>query len=117
MGTEQKVAVITGASQGIGAGLVQAFRDRGYSVIANSRTIKPSNDPDILTIAGDIADRQTWPSASSAKAWPGSAASTPSSTMPASSLPSRSPTTPRMTIRRCCPINVDGFFNLTQGQR
>ncbi|HEY5850470.1 MAG TPA: SDR family NAD(P)-dependent oxidoreductase [Lysobacter sp.] len=57
MSTSRKVVAITGASQGIGAGLVQAFRDRGYSVIANSRTIKPSNDPDILTIAGDIADR------------------------------------------------------------
>ncbi|HEY5803638.1 MAG TPA: SDR family NAD(P)-dependent oxidoreductase [Lysobacter sp.] len=57
MSTSRKVVAITGASQGIGAGLVQAFRDRGYSVIANSRSIKPSNDPDILTIAGDIADR------------------------------------------------------------
>lgn len=52
-----KVAVITGASQGIGAGLVQAFRDRGYRVVANSRSIKPSNDPDVLAVAGDIADR------------------------------------------------------------
>lgn len=57
MSTSRKVVAITGASQGIGAGLVQAFRDRGYAVIANSRSIKPSNDPDILTIAGDIADR------------------------------------------------------------
>jgi len=38
MGTEQKVAVITGASQGIGAGLVKAFRDRNYRVVANSRS-------------------------------------------------------------------------------
>lgn len=56
MGTEQKVAVITGASQGIGAGLVKAFRDRNYRVVANSRSIKPSGDPDILAVAGDIAD-------------------------------------------------------------
>jgi NAD(P)-dependent dehydrogenase (short-subunit alcohol dehydrogenase family) len=56
MGTEQKVAIITGASQGIGAGLVKAFRDRNYRVVANSRSIKPTNDDDILTIAGDIAD-------------------------------------------------------------
>jgi NAD(P)-dependent dehydrogenase (short-subunit alcohol dehydrogenase family) len=56
MGTEQKVAVITGASQGIGAALVKAFRDRNYRVVANSRSIKPANDDDILTIAGDIAD-------------------------------------------------------------
>jgi NAD(P)-dependent dehydrogenase (short-subunit alcohol dehydrogenase family) len=56
MGTEQKVAIITGASQGIGAGLVKAFRDRNYRIVANSRSIKPVNDDDILTIAGDIAD-------------------------------------------------------------
>lgn len=56
MGTEQKVAIITGASQGIGAGLVRAFRDRNYRVVANSRSIEPANDADILTIAGDIAD-------------------------------------------------------------
>src|ERR1700733_6096126 len=56
MGTEQKVAVITGASQGIGASLVKAFRDRSYRVVANSRSIKPSSDPDILAISGDIAD-------------------------------------------------------------
>jgi len=56
MGTEQKVAIVTGASQGIGAGLVKALRDRNYRVIANSRSIKPANDDGILTIAGDIAD-------------------------------------------------------------
>jgi NAD(P)-dependent dehydrogenase (short-subunit alcohol dehydrogenase family) len=54
--SSSKVAIVTGASQGIGAGVVQALRDRGYRVIANSRNIKPSNDPDILTVAGDIAD-------------------------------------------------------------
>ena len=57
MSIANKVAIVTGASQGIGAGLVKAFRDRGYRVIANSRSIKPSNDPDILTVAGDIGDR------------------------------------------------------------
>ncbi|MGO1003607.1 SDR family NAD(P)-dependent oxidoreductase [Lysobacter sp. CA196] len=57
MNIARKVAVVTGASQGIGAGLVQAFRDRGYQVVANSRSIKPSNDPDILSIPGDISDR------------------------------------------------------------
>jgi NAD(P)-dependent dehydrogenase (short-subunit alcohol dehydrogenase family) len=56
MNTSSKVAIVTGASQGIGAGLVQAFRDRGYRVVANSRSIKPSNDPDVLAVAGDIAD-------------------------------------------------------------
>jgi len=57
MNNSRKVAVITGASQGIGAGLVKAFRDRDYRVVANSRSIKPSSDPDVITVAGDIADR------------------------------------------------------------
>ncbi|MEU4290000.1 SDR family oxidoreductase [Kribbella sp. NPDC026596] len=51
----QKVAVITGASQGIGAGLVTAYRKLGYAVVANSRTIERSDDPLILAVAGDIA--------------------------------------------------------------
>lgn len=59
MGAEQKVVVITGASQGFGEALVKAFRDRNYRVIANSRSIKPSTDPDVLAIAGDVADPKT----------------------------------------------------------
>src|SRR5467141_3609461 len=59
MGAEQKVAVVTGASQGFGAGLVKAYRDHNYRVIANSRSIKPSKDSDVLTIAGDVADPKT----------------------------------------------------------
>jgi len=59
MRSPQKVAVITGASQGIGAELVKAYRERGYRVVATARTIKPSDDADILAIAGDIADPAT----------------------------------------------------------
>ncbi|WP_426441829.1 SDR family NAD(P)-dependent oxidoreductase [Bradyrhizobium genosp. P] len=59
MGAEQKVAIITGASQGIGEALVKAYRDRNYRVVANSRGIKPSSDPDILAVAGDIGDPAT----------------------------------------------------------
>jgi len=59
MSTSSKVVVITGASQGIGAGLVNGFRERGYQVVATSRSIKESADPQVLTIAGDIADPQT----------------------------------------------------------
>jgi NAD(P)-dependent dehydrogenase (short-subunit alcohol dehydrogenase family) len=55
----QKVAVITGASQGIGAGLVDAYRKEGYAVVATSRTISVSEDPDVVTIQGDIADPNT----------------------------------------------------------
>ncbi|MFJ5061993.1 SDR family NAD(P)-dependent oxidoreductase [Streptomyces nigra] len=54
-----KVVVITGASQGIGAGLVDAFRGLGHRVVATSRTIPPSDDPDLLTVRGDIADPAT----------------------------------------------------------
>jgi NAD(P)-dependent dehydrogenase (short-subunit alcohol dehydrogenase family) len=56
MSTEPKVAVVTGASQGIGAGLVQGFLSRGYRVVANSRSIKPDASDEVLTIAGDISD-------------------------------------------------------------
>ncbi|MCT7657596.1 SDR family NAD(P)-dependent oxidoreductase [Mycobacterium deserti] len=51
----QRVAVITGASQGIGAGLVSAYRKLGYAVVANSRSIGDSEDPMVLAVAGDIA--------------------------------------------------------------
>jgi NAD(P)-dependent dehydrogenase (short-subunit alcohol dehydrogenase family) len=53
----QKVAVITGASQGIGAALVTAYRGLGYAVVATSRTISESDDPMVLTVPGDIAER------------------------------------------------------------
>src|SRR5208337_824963 len=59
MGTEQKVAVITGASQGIGAALVKAYRDRNYRVVATARSMRPSHDDDVITVSGDIADRKT----------------------------------------------------------
>lgn len=55
----KKVAVITGASQGIGAGLVEGYRKHGYAVVATSRGIEPSQDPDLLTVRGDIADPAT----------------------------------------------------------
>jgi len=55
----QKVAVITGASQGIGAGLVAAYRELGYGVVATSRSIAASADPDVVTVQGDIADPAT----------------------------------------------------------
>jgi len=56
MSTERKVAIVTGASQGIGAGLVDGFLAKGYRVVANSRSIKPSTRADLVTVAGDIAD-------------------------------------------------------------
>ncbi len=55
MNSTSPVAIITGASQGIGAALVAGYRRLGYAVVANSRTIAPSDDPLIVTVAGDIA--------------------------------------------------------------
>ncbi|MFJ3776314.1 SDR family NAD(P)-dependent oxidoreductase [Streptomyces sp. NPDC090075] len=54
-----RVAVVTGASSGIGAGLVEAYRKSGYSVVATSRSITPHDDPGIVTVRGDIAERGT----------------------------------------------------------
>lgn len=59
MSNEQKVAIVTGASQGIGEALVKAYRDRDYRVVATSRSIKQGADPDILAVAGDIGDPAT----------------------------------------------------------
>lgn len=59
MSADRKVAVITGASQGIGAALVKAYRERGYRVVATARSVKPWDDDDVLVVPGDIADRKT----------------------------------------------------------
>lgn len=59
MAIEQKVAIITGASQGIGAALVKAYRDRNYRVVAVARSIQPSGDDDVVAVQGDVADRKT----------------------------------------------------------
>jgi len=59
MSNQQKVAIVTGASQGIGAGVVKGLRDRGYRVVATSRSIKPSDDADLATVAGDIGSADT----------------------------------------------------------
>src|ERR1700722_4017324 len=52
---DNKVAIVTGASQGIGAGLVRGFRGRDYRVVATSRSIKPSSDPGVAHIGCDIS--------------------------------------------------------------
>jgi NAD(P)-dependent dehydrogenase (short-subunit alcohol dehydrogenase family) len=54
-----KVAIITGGSQGIGAGLVAAYRQQGWAVVASARKIGPSTEPDLLTVAGDISQPAT----------------------------------------------------------
>jgi NAD(P)-dependent dehydrogenase (short-subunit alcohol dehydrogenase family) len=54
-----KVAIVTGGSQGIGAGLVDEYRRRGWAVVATSRSITPSDDPELLTVDGDISQSGT----------------------------------------------------------
>jgi NAD(P)-dependent dehydrogenase (short-subunit alcohol dehydrogenase family) len=56
---QQQVAIVTGASQGIGASIVAAYRKLGFAVVATSRTIAPADDPDVVTVQGDIADPAT----------------------------------------------------------
>jgi NAD(P)-dependent dehydrogenase (short-subunit alcohol dehydrogenase family) len=59
MNTERKVAVITGASGGIGSALVKAYRARAYRVVAMALSEMPTDDDDVLVVSGDIAERQT----------------------------------------------------------
>ncbi len=61
MNDSRKVAVITGASQGIGAGLVEAYLRQGLPGRRHSRSIKSNGNPDLLAIAGDIGDPATGP--------------------------------------------------------
>lgn len=55
--SDQKVAIVTGASQGIGAGIVAAYRRHGFAVVATSRSIQASAEPDLFAVAGDVRDR------------------------------------------------------------
>ena len=56
---DRKVAIITGGSQGIGTGLVAAYRRRDWAVVATSRTIRPGRDPAVLTVDGDVSEPAT----------------------------------------------------------
>ncbi|HYB35546.1 MAG TPA: SDR family NAD(P)-dependent oxidoreductase [Mycobacterium sp.] len=55
MSHPEKVVVITGASRGIGAALVPAYRKLGYAVVATARSIAESGDPEVLTVPVDVA--------------------------------------------------------------
>jgi NAD(P)-dependent dehydrogenase (short-subunit alcohol dehydrogenase family) len=59
MSKSQKVAIITGASGGIGVGLVAGFRRAGYAVVGTARSMVPSDEPDFLTVEGDITQVET----------------------------------------------------------
>ncbi|SED21564.1 SDR family NAD(P)-dependent oxidoreductase [Streptomyces melanosporofaciens] len=56
MNTVQKAAIVTGASRGIGAALVAAYRELGYTVTATARSLDESSDTGVLTVSGDVAE-------------------------------------------------------------
>jgi NAD(P)-dependent dehydrogenase (short-subunit alcohol dehydrogenase family) len=53
---DQRVAIVTGGSRGIGAGIVAGYRRLGWAVVAASRSVKQSEDPAIVNVAGDVSD-------------------------------------------------------------
>ena len=55
----RKVAIVTGGSQGIGAGVVAGYRRMGWAVVATSRTITPDGDQGVLAVDGDISEAAT----------------------------------------------------------
>jgi NAD(P)-dependent dehydrogenase (short-subunit alcohol dehydrogenase family) len=59
--SEKKTAIVTGASQGIGAGLVEAFLKQGYNVVATSRDVSQSltASPSLVLVDGDIGNQET----------------------------------------------------------
>ena len=57
--SEKKVAIVTGASQGIGAGIAAAFSSTGYAVVGTALSVEPSVTPNVLMIPGDIAQAET----------------------------------------------------------
>lgn len=59
---KKQVAIVTGASSGIGLGITQALLDRGFRVVANSRTISKSKElkpsADLILVDGDIGQKE-----------------------------------------------------------
>ena len=53
------MAIVTGASRGIGAGIAAALIAAGYAVVGTARSVEPSANPDLLMVSGDIAQAQT----------------------------------------------------------
>ena len=56
---DKRVAIVTGATKGIGAGIAAAFSAAGYAVVGTARSVTPSTTPDVLMVAGDIAQAET----------------------------------------------------------
>src|SRR5260370_22413661 len=63
MNSPRKTAIVTGASQGIGAGIVKAFVERGWSVVANSRKVTQSTEvaasDHVALVGGHIGEPAT----------------------------------------------------------
>jgi len=59
MSEPRKVAIVTGASGGIGAGLTDGFRRAGYAVVATSLSIDSAAESDLVTVPGDITEAET----------------------------------------------------------
>jgi NAD(P)-dependent dehydrogenase (short-subunit alcohol dehydrogenase family) len=61
--TQEPVAIVTGASSGIGLGVAQALLGRGWRVVGTSRTISSSKNltpsPDLVLVDGDVGKRET----------------------------------------------------------
>ena len=61
--SEQPVAIVTGASSGIGLGVTQSLLERGWRVVATSRTISKSKDlkpsPDLVFVDGEVSKKET----------------------------------------------------------
>jgi NAD(P)-dependent dehydrogenase (short-subunit alcohol dehydrogenase family) len=60
--TPPPVAVVTGASSGIGLGVTQALLERGWRVVGTSRSISKSKDPkpssDLVLVDGEVSRKK-----------------------------------------------------------
>jgi NAD(P)-dependent dehydrogenase (short-subunit alcohol dehydrogenase family) len=60
---QQPVAIVTGASSGIGLGVTQALLERGWRIVATARTISKSKDlkpsPDLILVDGEVSKKET----------------------------------------------------------
>jgi len=115
-----RVVVITGASQGIGASLVPAYRKLGYAVVGTSRTIGPSDDPDDRHgCRADIATgghrRARRHSATRLSAF--GRIDHADQQRPACSWPSDSRSTPTRITTLVTGVNLGGFFHITPPRR
>src|SRR5580704_11342189 len=108
----KKIVIVTGASQGIGAAVVQAFLDRGYNVVATSRSVSKAGfepSPNLALVDGDIGQAATAEKVTQT-AISQLARSTMSSIMLASSQPSPSRTIPPTSFAPLCPrISKDSY--------